>query len=317
MSHFFAPDSRPTFEGDGLLVGTYFARHSALFLLAVVGLFCSPALGWNVAARLGWLPWPSGSGEVGLWCGVVAGAIILFEMMLWARKRFGFMRKWVPTRFWMIAHIWLGLLSLPLAICHSGFAFGGSLSAGLMVLFLAVIASGVWGLMMQQAIPRKLLNEVPGETIVNDRDRLMRHYLEEAESLVAPFRGEEKLAEKAHLGGAAAVVDHSRISHRTAQFLKLFDLHGRPYLSKGGRAGGPLVAPARSKRLFADLRRDADPVFATAVDKLEEICEVRRQIDIQARLYLWLHCWLCVHVPLSVALTVFLVYHVVIALKFW
>src|SRR5262249_17814508 len=109
----------------------------------------------------------------------------------------------------------------------------------------------------------------------------------------------------------------SETSYRPQQLVQLFDAHVRPFMLAGRRGDSLLAAPARSKQLFADLRPDAEIELLTAVNPLEEICAVRRQPDTQMPLSLRLHPWLCVHTPLSVALTVLLVYHVVIALKFW
>ena len=52
------------------------------------------------------------------------------------------------------------------------------------------------------------------------------------------------------------------------------------------------------------------------VDRLADLCEQRRQFDLQARLHNWLHAWLGVHVALSVALVLLMVVHIVLALKY-
>src|SRR6202035_4104613 len=107
---------------------------------------------WWGLARFGVVDFPSGSDGVGFVCGAIAGLIVLFEMLLWGRKkcrcrrRLFFLIPLGPARWWMFLHIWLGLLALPLAIVHSGFHFGGPLSAWVLALFLIVSASGVWGL---------------------------------------------------------------------------------------------------------------------------------------------------------------------------
>src|SRR5262249_43195604 len=99
---------------------------------------------------------------------------------------------------WLRAHIWLGLLCLPLLVYHSGFRLGGTLSTVLMVLLLIVIASGIWGLALQQVLPRYLLEEVPAETIYSQIDRLSQRLLREARQLVrttcGPTADEEPVA---------------------------------------------------------------------------------------------------------------------------
>ena len=78
--------------------------------------------------------WPGGSSPVGLLLGVLGSLIMLFEFLLWPRKK---VRAWRigAARAWMRAHIWLGFLTVPLIVLHSGFSLGGQLSSLLMILF--------------------------------------------------------------------------------------------------------------------------------------------------------------------------------------
>ena len=49
---------------------------------------------------------------------------------------------------------------------------------------------------------------------------------------------------------------------------------------------------------------------------LENICEEEHQLSGQIRIYRWLHAWLLVHVPLSIALLVLGAVHAVMALRY-
>lgn len=111
----------------------------------------------------------SGSTLPGLVVGSVAAGIILFELLLWPRKR---LRKYKlgRTKFWVAYHLWLGLACGPLAFIHSGFRFGGAFSTILMILLLLVLASGVFGWIMQLVIPRWMLGNLPQETIPSQID---------------------------------------------------------------------------------------------------------------------------------------------------
>ena len=77
---------------------------------------------------------PGGGSVPGLTFGIAGGVIILFELALWLRKRW---RRWRlgKTSTWMRAHIWGGLLTVPLLLLHSGFVLGGWLSTSLAFLF--------------------------------------------------------------------------------------------------------------------------------------------------------------------------------------
>jgi len=57
------------------------------------------------------------------------------------------------------------------------------------------------------------------------------------------------------------------------------------------------------------------PAHAALAD-LEEICDEARQLQQQERLHRWLHAWLIVHIPLSLALIVLGAVHAVAALGY-
>ena len=72
----------------------------------------------------------------------------------------------------------------------------------------------------------------------------------------------------------------------------------------------------KAKLAFAGLKTLLPKTaHATLVD-LEEICDEARQLVRQERLHRWLHGWLLVHIPLSLALMILGAVHAVMALKY-
>ena len=62
---------------------------------------------------------------------------------------------WIgPRQTWMRGHIWLGLLSGVLILCHSGYRWGGPLEIALWVVLIAMLMTGIYGLVLQQVLPR-------------------------------------------------------------------------------------------------------------------------------------------------------------------
>lgn len=94
--------------------------------IVAITLTALAAAAWYVAEwrELGRLP--GGSSRVGLACGIAGGAIILFELLLWPRKR---VRSWRlgSAQSWLRAHVWLGLLAVPLVLLHARLLFIGGL----------------------------------------------------------------------------------------------------------------------------------------------------------------------------------------------
>src|SRR5206468_4999497 len=64
---------------------------------------------------------------------------------------------------WLKGHIWLGSLSFVLILCHSGLRCGGVFETILYLLFCFVVLTGIFGVILQQFLPRWLTLEVPCE----------------------------------------------------------------------------------------------------------------------------------------------------------
>lgn len=300
------------------------------------------AVAWFVVACIGQAAYPSGSSLPGFTFGVAGGAICFFEFLLWPRKK---VRTWRigRTQAWMRAHIWLGLLAVPLLVLHTGFRWGGTLSTVLMVLFLAVVASGIWGLVLQQFLPRIMLTDIPAETIYSQIDRVVNHFADEADRLVLATCGPEV--------GPDGEIIQSATTNKTdapAQFLLVGAIRAaggvqgkvlatrapsapvpnseslrgffrnavKPYLLAGHASGSALVNPTRAAGIFQEMRTRVPPAAHEIVAALEDLCGQRRQLDHQSRLHCWLHSWLWVHLPLSVSLILLMGVHIFVALKY-
>src|ERR1700719_3684064 len=96
---------------------------------------------------------PHGGSFMGLVFGIVGFAFMIFAALLGARKRVPVWRVG-RAQTWMRGHLWLGLLSLPLVVFHSGFRYGHGLTAVLMTLLIIVVASGVFGAALQHYMPQ-------------------------------------------------------------------------------------------------------------------------------------------------------------------
>jgi hypothetical protein len=190
------------------------------------------------------------------------------------------------------------LLCVPLLILHSGLRFGGTLSTVLMVLLLIVVASGIWGLVLQNLLP-KWMNAAP--LVVGASSPLEspgQQLLAEAEQRMSATLARSPMPEEEPL-------------------LAFYREQVIPYLRDGNAHGSPLAHSGKSLVLFQNVKVQVPSASHAIVDALESHCQRRRQWDRQARMHFWLHNWLWVHFPLSVALLVLMAAHIVVALKFW
>jgi hypothetical protein len=257
---------------------------------------------------------PRGGSTIGLTFGIVGYAMMLYAGLLGARKQ-------VPTwrigraQTWMRGHLWLGLLSLLLILFHSGFAFRGPLTWVLMLLFFTVIGSGILGAAIQHYVPGFMTSRVPLETIYEEIPHVRAQLREEADQLVAticgPLDGQvEQTAEQSP--SVLVEIEHDD----RERFREVYLRKVRPYLADPETSGAELADPLRSGETFEALRRLLAPPIHGVLNDLENICEEEQQLSRQIRIYRWLHGWLLVHVPLSIALLVLGAVHAVVALRY-
>ena len=320
----------------------FVALHFGWFLFFVLG--SASAIGWYLVHAAAGTRWPGGGSLPGLTFGLLAGAIIVFECALWLRKT-----PWFRTRrflgraqLWMKAHIWLGLLSAPLVLFHSGFQFGGWLTFWLAWIFVSVIASGVLGLVFQNFVPRLMLEQVPGETVGSQLETVARQAVVDAERIVALTCGDEQRTAGVEsqwqptsqteteslreIGARRRVGTQVELSptgnkrypqvRQSGELRRAFDLEIRPYLETGRRLSGKLGSPRRDEEYFTALRKALHPDAHAAVSKLQVFCNRRHQLNVQGRLQILLHGWQLVHLPLSLALLILLIVHAYFALRF-
>jgi hypothetical protein len=290
-----------------------------------------------LVATAGYVPYhlwslngPSGGSWVGLVYGFAGYGLMLYAGALGARTR---RPTWRLGRAetWLKGHIWLGLIAYPLILYHAGLRWGGPLTYVLMVLFTIVVVSGILGVMLQNILPRTLMDRVPLETIFEQVDHVLGQMRTQADGLVtaacvpeqaammagaalAPGQRAAPAVRRARLG---AVLAPAAAPAPEAHILKEFyDREVRPYLhDESGRAAA-LASPSKAAVVFAQLRTRVSRELNPVVDELEAICEERRQLRLQLRVHHWLHGWLLVHVPLSVGLLVLSAFHAVIAFRY-
>ena len=265
---------------------------------------------------------PSGGSLPGLVYGTVGFAFMVFVTLLALRKKFPIWRIGRTTT-WMRGHLWLGALSFPLILLHAGFLFGHGVTSLMMWLFVVVYVSGIFGAWLQHTMPRRLLHDVPMETIYEQIGHVREQLLDEADGVVADACG--KLEVEVAVPAAAVSVGANALAtvmrtgsgdaDDTAPLREFYLAEMRPFV-QSPRRSHPLADATAAAAMFAKVRPLVPAALHPAIADLENICEEERQLLRQERMHGWLHAWLIVHVPLSFALMVFAVIHVFMALKF-
>jgi hypothetical protein len=291
---------------------------------------------------------PRGGSASGLTFGILGFAFMLFAALLGGRKR-------VPTwrlgraQAWMRGHLWLGLLSLPLIFFHGGFHFGGTLTRVLMWLLIITVVSGLFGAALQNYVPRLMTTGVPLETIYDEIGNVRRSLREEADRSIESLCGSMGLTTLANedpqrAGGFSALrpIAASSVPLRTsaavsagasaavaaaperilltaeesAPLRRFYLSEIRVFLEDPNRRGQRLGDATKARSSFAGLQTLLPATAQTTLKDLEEICNESRQFVWQERLHRWLHGWLLVHIPLSLALMILGAIHALMALRY-
>ncbi len=291
---------------------------TAITLILAITAYIPYALGGHI----------SGGTWMGLTYGIAGSAMMIFAGLLSLRKKFPIWRIGRATS-WMRGHLWLGILSFPLILLHSGFHFGGALTRVLMWMFVAVFVSGILGAVLQHYLPRLQTERLPMETIYEQIDRVREQLAQEAWKVVeqagSALEGEVTLASQQQRAVAASaganwdvtvasgLAADERISAELKQFYRGQVI---PFLGKPGTRGMALGDPDRARGMFRQMRILLPPGLHSTVDDLENICDEKRQLDRQSRMHRLLHGWLLVHIPLSYAVLILGAIHAVVALRY-
>lgn len=252
----------------------------------------------------------TGGSIAGLWYGLIGWLLMIFAWLLSAVRRFPRYRL-PPRKWWLKGHIWLGLLSGVFILCHSSFRFGGLLERVLYVVFALTLATGIFGLVLQQFLPHTLATSIPSEAPYEQIPHICSVMRRKADAVVGKVLG--PAVDPETLEGTALHI--SRFLNTTKQVLEFYESQVRPFLGEEFNRNSPLANPLKAEAIFdklTDLSASSD--LKDLVGQLRALCEERRLLGEQERLHHWLHGWLFLHIPLSVVLFFLGVAHAVVAL---
>jgi hypothetical protein len=282
----------------------------------------------------------SGGSLAGLSLGTAGYVCMILAALLGARKK---VRTWRfgRAKTWMRLHLWLGTAALPLIWLHGGFRHGGPTTEVLMWLLYVVFASGVIGLVLQTVMPRRLIDDVPTETVADQIDMVLSHLATDARlaaAVAGPENGtpieewrratlkeirsryEQNLMSEARMNALVQATQNAPL--RGSEPIGLaYKTQIAPFMAgKTAGAAAALAVPTRAQEVFAGLQvpptvTDA-ALLRRSVQELEQVVTERRDLLRQRRYQKFLHAWLVAHIPLSLALIVLGGVHAVMALRY-
>ena len=275
-----------------------------------------------------------GGTPLGLIFGSMAFTIFLFASALGIRKK---KRLWRigNVQVWLRAHIWLTIFTIPLVLLHCGFHLGGTHTSWLMGLYAVVMASGFFGLALQQFMPRMMKERLPREVVYEQIPHIRAKLFEAALGVRSELRALERAATQqpqpvpevaaaaSAPAGATVPAASKPVSTAPAEadpsiavLGEFLDDECLPYLRARRGERHRLGEQKTSDDIFRLLKLNVSDKLRPRVDDLQLWCDDRRLMDLQLKLHHWLHGWLLVHVPTSFALLVFTAWHAWIAVRF-
>ncbi|MBV9210747.1 MAG: cyclic nucleotide-binding domain-containing protein [Acidobacteria bacterium] len=222
--------------------------------------------------------------------GFVGLAGIAGVMAYPARKQI-YRRRAGALRYWMLAHVYLGVIAGLVLLLHGGRATGGLLTSLLMVAFDLVILSGLFGIACYFIVPR-IMTSIEGDPLL----------VEDLET-----RREEL---RATLAGIGANDDELRrvIEQKVAKrFLSLSYLL-RQYLRREELTD--MLAGARAE-FKAEAQRLTEPSARPLLIEAIETAATLRRVDALIYLHKLLKIWLAPHVVSTSLMLVLMLVHII------
>jgi hypothetical protein len=251
---------------------------------------------------------PFGGSWQGMIFGVLGTLCMIYAGLLAGRKK---VPKWQigSAQVWTKGHIWIGLLSVPLILFHCRFRWGGTLEHVLLVTFAIVILSGIYGLGLQQILPRLLTTVSPAQAIAPQVNVACQKLRQKTELIIQKCCG-------AHFLEALSPAGRS-ISYSGEYELALFYWNqAAGFLEPNADRFHPLANSTIAAARFSRLKESVPEQIRSVVDELQLACDERRELMVQSRIQGWLHGWLCIHVPLSMTLLVLGILHVIMSIYY-
>jgi hypothetical protein len=266
----------------------------------------------------------SGGSPYGRATGIIGTAMILFAMALIVRKTWRTLRVG-RTYAWLHGHVWLGLVSFPVIWFHAGWRWGGPLTTWLMIIFSIVWVTGIIGLVIQNIVPRIMLDRLPRETIYSQLGEVGFRNLEAAQRIVDDWAEQNEAAGPSLLPGRVSPTEALRafFTTRVQPFLlygtnsgprSYLTLNPAPAIPDNLRAIVPTPVSPGGKE-FAAVRTRFVGLF-DPLARLEAVVTEHEQHLLQRKLHWLMHGWLLLHVPMSIVMFVMIPVHAIYAIRY-
>jgi len=222
--------------------------------------------------------------------GLTGLASIVWVMIYPARKQV-YKRRVGALRYWMLSHMYLGVLAGVLLLVHGGTNSGGLLTTFLMISFDLVIATGIFGAAVYVIVPR-FMTRIEREPLL----------LEDLEARREELRAELVIAADATASPELNKLIQQKVRRRFLGLRYLF----RQYLKTEDLPS--MLASAREE--FRDAASGMSRADDTRLTAAVENAATLRRVDALVLLHKLLKIWIAPHVLFTSMMLILMLIHI-------
>jgi Fe-S-cluster-containing dehydrogenase component/CRP-like cAMP-binding protein len=257
-----------------------------LMTIAIAGL-----IGW-AALRYGFKEHLRGSWLTMRWVTGLVGLVGIAGVMTYPVRKPIYRQRVGALRYWLLAHIYLGVLAGIVLLIHGGSHGGGWLTSALMLWFDAVIVTGLFGLGCYLIVPR-IMTSIEGDPLLIEDLEGRRAELR-ADLALIESKGDDKLRD---LIKRKVRPHFFSVSYLIKQYLKREEL---------------TAALAKSRLQFKNVLASVDDrEKRSLLLKAIERSATLRRVDSLIYLHRLLKVWLAPHVISTSVMLALLVVHII------
>jgi hypothetical protein len=241
-------------------------------------------------------PRPNGGSWYGYLLGSMGLGLIVWLSLLGIRKRRMTQGNW-SLKAWTSAHVYLGLSLVVIGTLHTGFQLGWNVHTLAWALMMVVIVSGIYGIGAYALLPSRLS--------ANRKEMTRGQMVEAVDSIDRQLEQAAQPLDRAHADLVIAALDQDIFAGG------LWARLSGTYRNCATRAA--LDGFGSTGNFHSDSDKAGDRVHALLRRRAAALAQIRRHLQIKARLEIWLF----IHIPATIALLAALFAHVVSVFYYW
>lgn len=231
------------------------------------------------------------------WVTGIAGLLGIVSVMAYAARKAVYRRRAGPLRYWLLAHIYFGIITSMLLFLHSASQRGGLVTYALTILYATVLASGLFGLVCYLVVPR-IMTSIEGDPL------LIEDLLARRRELLETMRALEEKSDEQLQG-----IIRGKVRRRFRSLSYLLGQYTRRVELKA------LLAHARSE-FRSELEQLHDQEMRPLLLEAIETSATLRRVDALIYLHQLLKAWLAPHVVSTSLMLALMIVHIIQVILF-